>query len=271
MPQPDKKTISASSAWDQFHRRWARLKPPLRPNADVVAALAAAIAGHETDVLLLGVTPELADIGCATTAADHSASMIERVWPGDTDRRRAMLGSWLALPVPAASFSAAIGDGSLNAVSFANYPALFAELRRVLNPGARLALRVYAMPEPCENVAALCDAVMESQTPHFHAFKWRLAMAIAAERESADVPVALVHQIFTERFPDPGALLRATGWSSEDLAEMEAYRGQEVVLCFPTRPALLAALAPAFVNARFVPSGRYALAERCPLLIADAA
>jgi SAM-dependent methyltransferase len=271
MPQPDTKTISASSAWDQFHRRWARLKPPLRPHADVVAALTAAIAGHESDILLLGVTPELADIGRATTAADHSASMIERIWPGDTDRRRALLADWLALQMPAASFSAAIGDGSLNVISLTHHPALFAELHRVLTPGARLAVRVYAMPEPCESIAALRAAVMEGQAPHFHAFKWRLAMAVAAEGATGDVPVALIHQTFTEQLPDPGALLRATGWSSEDLAEMEAYRGQEVVLCFPTRPALLAALAPAFVNARFVPSGRYALAERCPILIANKA
>jgi hypothetical protein len=267
----DTKTISESTSWDQFHRRWARLKPPLRPNAEVVDALATAIAGHEAKVVLLGVTPELVDIAHATTAADRSACMIERVWPGDTYRRRAILCNWLALPMPAACFSAAIGDGSLNAVSHVHYPALFAELRRVLRSGARLAVRVYVTPEFCESIAELRAAVMQGEEQCFHAFKWRLAMAIAAERATADVPVALIHRTYKEQFPDPGALVRATGWSSDDLAEMDAYSSQETVYSFPTRSVLLASLVPAFTDAHFTSSGRYALAERCPILVAGAA
>jgi hypothetical protein len=40
---------------------------------------------------------------------------------------------------------------------------------------------------------------------------------------------------------------------------------------FVTRAAVLDTLPRALVNARFVPSGHYPLAERCPFLVAERA
>jgi len=87
----DATTETAKSAWRAFQDRWPRLKPPLRPSADVVASIAGAIAGYDTRVLLLGVTPELTGLGADLTAVDWSADMVGGVWPGDDARRRAVL------------------------------------------------------------------------------------------------------------------------------------------------------------------------------------
>ncbi|HXL99218.1 MAG TPA: class I SAM-dependent methyltransferase [Rhizomicrobium sp.] len=235
----------------------------------MVGAIAAQIAGHDTRVLLLGVTPELCGIAQETVAVDHSANMIARVWPGDTPSRKAVLADWRSLPAVQPDFSAAIGDGSLNAVSYADYPAVFAQLARVLATGARIAFRVYETPQHCETIAQLRDDVMAGRERRFHAFKWRLAMALASERQNPDLPVALIYDVFSRVFADSEALLRATGWSGADLAEMEAYRGRDTKYSFPTRREILAAMPAPFTNARFPSSGSYALAERCPIFAAD--
>ena len=256
--------------WDGFHRRWSRLKPPLRANAEVVAAIGQAIAGHDGRALLLGVTPELADIARTTVAVDFSEAMIAHIWPGDSETRRALHGDWLALPpVAPPALSAVIGDGSLNVIDYADYPALFVQLERVLAQGARLAVRVYRTPEPCDSIEQVRDKTLAGGAGGFHALKWRLAMAIAAEARDPRVPVSLIHHVFQQVFPDRVLLSAATGWSREDIDEIDAYAGSNAVYSFPTRRELLAALPRNFQNVRFTRSGRYELAECCPILVAD--
>jgi hypothetical protein len=255
--------------WQSFHRRWSRLKPPLRANSDVVAALAAALEYHRACALLLGVTPELADIAEQTIAVDKSETMIAHIWPGDSESRRAVLGDWLAMPFPRPQFSAVLGDGSLNALRYSDYPALFAQLETVLQPGARLAIRVYATPDDGETVDAVRRAARAGGVGGFHAFKWRLAMAIATEKRSPDVPVALIHHVFEREFPDRAALGRTNNWSAEDIDEIDAYAASGLAYSFPTHGEFVAALPSSFAGARFCRSGDYELAERCPIFIAD--
>jgi hypothetical protein len=259
----------SEAGWGDFHRRWSRLKPPLRANAEVIAAISAVVKDQPGCVLLLGVTPELADIGRKTVAVDWSENMIAHVWPGDTDRRRAVLGDWLAMPLRRRRFSAVIGDGSLNCLAYGDYPALFARLERLLAPGARLAVRVYATPAPCESIDSIRQDAMAGRIAGFHAFKWRLAMAIAAERRSPDVPVALIHRLFENQFADRRALGRAAGWDREEIDEIDAYACSETAYSFPTLGEFAAALPRSFRQPRFVDSGAYELAERCPILVAE--
>jgi SAM-dependent methyltransferase len=258
----------ATGSWAIFHQYWPRLRPPLRPNAEVVAAVSGAIREQREQVLLLGVTPELSDIGVHTTAIDHSQNMLRDVWPGDTPSRRAVLGSWLELPFER-QFTAAIGDGSLDVLTSAQHPLLFRELERVLQPGARIAFRIYATPERCESLAELGAQTLAGEVQGFHALKWRIAMAIAAAQGNMDVPVDQIYRGFQREFPDRERLGRATGWSAEDMAEIDNYAGLDSVYSFPTRREIVAALPRTFVDPRFVSSGSYPLAERCPVLIAD--
>src|SRR5436190_23889739 len=87
----------ATSHWEEYHRRWARIGPPLRPDPDVVRAFEDAITGHDERVLLLGVTQELAGLGKHLTAIDRNEGQVANVWPGNNARREAKLGDWSAL------------------------------------------------------------------------------------------------------------------------------------------------------------------------------
>lgn len=253
----------------KFNRIRPRLKPPLCPDAQIVAAYARAIEGHDARILLMGVTEELADLGKTTVALDISRTMIADAWPGDTDRRKAVRGNWLDMPFAKREFTAAVGDGVLAAIPASGYATLAAQFAKVLVPGARIALRTYETPEPGETVAEVRGAAMSGAITGFHAFKWRLAMAIAHENRSAAVPVAQIHETFERAFPDRVALGAATGWSEDEIAEIDAYAGKVFVYQFPNRREILAHLPAGFAHARFEPSGTYELAERCPLLVAD--
>jgi hypothetical protein len=252
-----------------LHRRWAALKPPLRPNAEVVGALRAATEDWGARVLLLGVTPELAAIGDTMVAVDMSAAMIAAAWPGDTGTRCAVHGNWLAMPLWRREFTAVIGDGSLAFLPMTEYARLFEQLEPLLLPGARLAIRFYETPEDCETIAQLRADIMAGDRSGFHAFKWRLAMAIAAESRDPNVPVVLIHEVFEREFGDRTALSKASGWTLEEIAEIDQYARQDTVFSFPTRRQLLAALPRTLSNPRFAASGRYELAERCPILLAE--
>ena len=252
-----------------FHKRWTRLKPTLRPDAQIVAAYGQAIKGHETRVLLLGVTAELADLGHTTVAVDLSRKMIDNAWPGDTESRKAVHGNWLNLPLQTREFTAVIGDGVLTGFELSEYPKFFEQLGKVLLPSARLALRLYETPERGETVAQVRTATMTGEIAGFHAFKWRLAMAIVNETKNSAVAVAKIHEIFEQAFPDRDALAKAAGWSLEEIAEIDAYAGKPMIYRFPKRSEILAHWPCQFSEPRFLPSGVYELSERCPILVAD--
>src|ERR1035441_10842678 len=80
--------------WQVYYRAWSQLVPPLRPNPDVVAAVKEQIKDRRGRALLLGVTPELADVSPDLVAIDRNFSMIANVWPGNTTSRCAIAGDW---------------------------------------------------------------------------------------------------------------------------------------------------------------------------------
>lgn len=256
--------------WAAFHRHWNRLKPPQRPHPDVAVALGRLIAEYGDRVLLLGVTPELAPLGRQLVAVDRNQAMIEHVWPGDSDTRQAIKGDWLALPFPPASFSAVIGDGSFNCLVYPDgYRRALAEVVRVIRAHGRIVIRVYMAPDEPETIPALGVQVMSGRAQSFHAFKWRFAQALVAQTGDANVKVEAIGEAFDREFPDRCALARASGWSMDDIATIDFYRGSAEVYSFPTLAQIRAALPAGFGLARPVPSGSYELAERCPLMVMD--
>ena len=169
------------SHWAELHRRWAQVTTPLRPTPDDVESFGQVIALHRDRVLLLGATPELADLGTQTVGIDKNSAMAAHLWPGNTADRQVLGGDWLALPFARGAFSAAVGDGSLSALTYPeNYRRLFSQLAEVLRPGGRVALRLYKAPDESEPLAAVLAAVRASEIRNFHVFKWRLAMALVA-------------------------------------------------------------------------------------------
>ncbi len=259
-----------ASHWNDFHRRWARIKAPLRPNAEIVAVFEAALAGHASRVLLLGVTQELADLGRELVAVDRSAGMIEHVWPGDLPRRHAFLGDWLDLKFPKGHFSAVIGDGSLSTLLYpAGHRAFYAQLEHLLEPGGRFIVRTFAAPEEGDTVDAVADRALAGRIANFHAFKWHLAMAIVGGSGDANVAVAGIRDVFNRVFPDRKALALATGWAMEDIDTIDVYAGSPDLYSFATLTQLRAVVPKSFSRVDVVPAGTYPLAERCPFMIVE--
>jgi len=254
-----------------FYRRWRTSKPPFRPAPELVAQYRELLPETDDLVLLLGVTPELAVLRRHVLAVDASPGMIAQVWPGDTADRKAVLGDWRKIPAEPGTVAAVMADGSLNGLFYPDdQRTLFDQLRRMLRPGGRGIFRMIVPVEPQESIAALADEAMGGSLS-FHGFKLRFGPAVAAEAGTPVVTCGQVIERFDRLFPDREPLSRASGWSLETIAEMDAYRAvAATTISFPSRSQLAALPAAWAKSVRFVETHGYPCAEWCPLLVVDA-
>jgi SAM-dependent methyltransferase len=205
-------------------------------------------------------------------AIDKNASMVGNLWPGNTDRRRAIVGNWLNTNFAAETFSCCVGDGSLNAVRYPDEMQLLcSEVARVLRSGGRLVVRVFVLPDAVETVEAVHRSAMRGTIRNFHGFKWRLAMAIAHESKQPNVEMRWVFDAFNQMFPDRDRLVSVTGWSRKEIDTIEFLKDSVAISSFPTRDQLLSIVSQAFSSVRLVSVGTYEAAEFCPLLVAERA
>ena len=226
-------------------------------NSEVAAGYRAVIGPRAHRVLLQGVTPELADVGGSLVAIDQNPAMVATIWPGDTARRRAVVGNWFDLPFRAQRFDAAIGDAGLSILAFpASQARIFAELERVLRPGGVVAMRVFRSPEGRETAESLHDEAFAGRIAGFQAFKLRLAMSIVASDSDPNVPVRRIREAFELQFPDRDALSRCSGWSLDDIATIDLYEHSAEIYSFPTERQLASVVPSAFTPIRFVPVAR---------------
>lgn len=253
-----------------YHRAWSQLGPPLRPPPDVVTAIREQIKDRPGRALLLGVTPELAEIAPDLVAVDRNASMVAHVWPGNTASRRAIVADWRKTNFATGAFSACVGDGSLSFLTFPDETTeLLRELRRILNTGGRAVIRLFLPADTPEPVAVLRDEALAGGIRNFHAFKIRLAMSLAGQRPLPHVRVAEIFEAFNSLFDDREELARTTRWSREQIDTIDYYRDSSVTFAFPARDWLLSVVSRICPGARLVSSGDYELSRRCPLLVAD--
>ena len=253
--------------WNAHARQWSLIASPLRPHRDDVGNLRQAIDTNSGLHLLLGLTPEYAALFNRLVAVDCSAAMIAALWPAQAPGKMAIQADWLGLPLGDASFHSCIGDGSLNVFSFpSQYPRFFDQLARVLRPGGRIALRVFVRPDAGEACDAVCASALQARITSFHAFKWRLAMAIAHETGDSNVRVAAIREAFMRRLPERKALAVASGWSVESIDTIDAYAKAGASYSFPTLAHLRRAV-PDYLETVDLKYGRYELAERCPMLV----
>lgn len=256
--------------WQDMARKWARVRPPLRPNGEVAEAVYGALAPGPT--LLLGVTPELAVLTTPLLAVDINPGMIAFAWPGNTAGRIAVQGNWLAMPAAGNAFANVIGDGSLNTLAYPEgYVRLFEQLLPVLRPGGRFVIRLFATPEAGETLAQVRAATLAGGIVSLHAFKWRVAMAAVAEAGSPNIRVTRIRDAFHELFPDQAALMAATGWTAEEIDTIEVYKDSVVSFSFPRLSELRAVVPAGFGKLRALAVGSYEMAERCPLVVMDRA
>jgi SAM-dependent methyltransferase len=265
--------------WPLHALQWSRIGPPLRPVAEDLAPVARALSlllprARPLRALLLGVTPELATFawpaGTALLAVDRSLPMIREVWPaeGRPALASAAQGDWRALPVRDGSVDLLAADGCLSIFDWSGYEAVLESLHRALAPGGLVALRLFTTPAQREDVGEVGRDLWAGRIGSFHAFKWRLAMALQPRGRGAlpEVRLADVFDAFTALCPDRHALAARLGWREETIDTIDAYRGAVARYSFPPLSFLRPVLARRFVE-RACATPSYELGERCPTLL----
>jgi len=138
------------------------------------------------------------------------------------------------------------------------------EVARVLKPGGRAAIRLFAAPEIREAIAGIAA---DAGGGSFHAFKLRVAVSLAGPDPDCSVSVGRIRAAIEALHPDREALARATGWKLEEIATMDAYRNSDVIYSFATAARLVREAGSFFGEVRLAPSGSYHMADRCPVLV----
>jgi len=276
----DSRPARGSAHWDAYAARWRLIGAPLRPAVqdleylrESVARLGRAPSASPTEpsrrALLLGVTPEIAELAWQPPhrllAVDKSEGMVNGVWPGDTETRRAIVGDWLALPPSEAPFDLVVGDGIFTLFDFPDgYARLAAALAQLVAPGGLLSVRLFCRPEPSESLDQVFRALFDGAIGNFHVFKWRLAMALQGDA-TRGVRLADIWTTFCERGGSVAKVAARAGWPEPVVGTIEGYRDVEDRYSYSTAREVVGALAAGFeLVETWRP--RYELGERCPHL-----
>ena len=243
--------------WADRSRNWGKNGPPLQPNQEIIDCFASLVP-TSANILLLGVTPQIATAYTHVTAVDREPAMIENVWPGNTETKRAILDNWLTVALAENYYDGIIGDGSINMLSYPeDVDFMLGKALSLLRPGGVFACRMFTRPD--ENIT-LERLLAEVKTPtvNFSAYRRLIPMYLAVEHGPL-VPVRLIVELFDQLFPDRSLL----PWTAEQMSTLEPYRKSEATTWFPTRSEILA-LAPE--GSRYIESGTYDISDTCPIL-----
>jgi SAM-dependent methyltransferase len=205
----------------------------------------------------MGVTPQIADAYTYVTAVDREPAMIENVWPGNSETKRAINDNWLTVELPEGYYDGIIGDGSINMLEIKDVEFMLNKAMQLLKPGGVFACRMFTRPDDPITMERL-HAEARNPTVNFSAYRRLIPMYIAAQNGPV-VPVKLIANLFDQMFPDRTILK----WTAEQMSTMDAYRNSDATTWFPTRQEILD-LAPA--GSRYVESGTYDIADTCPIL-----
>jgi SAM-dependent methyltransferase len=263
--------------WRSFAARYGLLGPPLRPCAEDICIIEEMLAAEpevfgaaaKKRVWLLGVTPKIAATrwpqGVELFAVERVQAMIDSVWPGDTGSRRALCADWLDAPFPDHSLDLAIGDGCLTAVGFPDeLSRLLASVHRCLRRDGYLMLRLFCRPDIAETPDVVIAALQSGAIGSFHAFKWRLAMAVQGMDDAPDVAVDAVWRVWHTARIDMRVLETARGWPPEEVGTIEYYQGSPARYNFMRFDDTIRCLQRAGFDLVATRRGNYELAERCP-------
>ena len=262
------RALEMNDHWDRFLALWEEILPPLRPAPSTVRAFRDAAPPAGRDVLVLGVTPELAALGGRTTAVDRSRGMIDALWPEDGDDCRAVTADWRTLPLADGAVDVVYGDGAVNVLRFPEeVSAALAEVRRVLAPAGRAVFRVYCTPHPPEPLHELARNERAGEPENVFSVKWRLAMARVAERGRPSIEVPDLLETFDATFPDRDALAAATGFPLRLIDTVDLWRDSEEIFSFPVLDRAVEITEAHFDRVEVTGSGDYPLSDRCPLLV----
>ena len=220
--------------------------------------------------ILLGVTPEIAEAFSKDkdqlTAVDISKKMIEKTWLGDTPNRTAIEGSWFNLPSKDNAVDVVLGDGILSIINFpTDTMKLIKEAHRVLKKDGTLLLRCFCRPSQKESPTQVLSDLKAKKIGSFHAFKWRLMMALHEDDPINGIAVTKAWDWFHTTFPNEADFSSMTGWPIQVIDTIRVYQNNPSVYSFPSTKEINAEISQYFecVNIEY---GDYELADRCPTI-----
>jgi hypothetical protein len=261
--------------WRSVASEWCHFGPPLRPCDEDIRYMAGLVTGHlrgkpESQALLCGVTPEIALMpwpsGTRMTAVERSSEMIDVVWPGDVpNRRRALQGDWLTLPLPDRAFDIVIGDGCFISMHYPEgYRALAGRIARLLSADGLLLMRFFVQAQQKESAEDVFSDLESGKIASFHVFKWRLVMALQPDPRQG-VKLDDIYLAWRRSGIDERALAERMGWSADAVRTIDLYQGKPNHFSFPTREQLVQVLQEHFDLLSLFSPG-YELGECCPIL-----
>lgn len=271
------KPNTTESHWRHHAAQWGKIGSPLRPTGEDADLYWKAIVSSlpeselaQARVLLLGVTPELASLpwpgGSSMLACDASRDMLQSIWPlGHFPGvfSAALNADWMAMPLVSGACPLIVGDGCLSIFPHAaDCRRLAQELHRVLQPGGSLVLRLFCQPPMPESPEQVLADLHRGQVGNFHAFKWRLVMAIHASNDNACL--GDIWARWESEFPQPERAAELSGWSLDAIGTLAAYRNATARYSFFNLEDSCALLAPQFEFVGAAWPG-YELGERCPI------
>jgi ubiquinone/menaquinone biosynthesis C-methylase UbiE len=247
--------------WAARSQHWGKIGPPLQPNQEVIDAFTALIPVDKR-ILMLGVTPQIANAYTDVTAVDFSPSMIEHVWPGNTETKHAYEDNWLTVGIEDEQFDALLGDGSINMVGYPHeIKFMFERSYRWLKPGGTFAMRFFTRPTTDITKEQLVEEAM-NPTMSFSAYRRLLPMYVAASEGNSCIRQSRMLEVFDEMFPDRSQLK----WDPDHITSIDSYRDTTTTSWFPTRAEILEFVPSAAKDVRFVDAGTYDIANTCPIL-----
>ncbi len=257
-----------SDLWANLFRTWDLIGPPLRPHPDVAAVMKRELRTDDAEVALFGVTPEFARLGKSLIAVDANPNMIGALWIGDDASRKAVVGNWLDLPLPDKSIDAIVGDGCLSAViSEAQRLKCLEEMARVLKPGGRAGIRLFARPKETEPLAAIKADALAGRVKALAEIVLRTALSLPVAAPDYGLKMSAVLDGIIEMFGDRAELMAAGGWQPGAFAFIDLYKGSDTICCWLNEDIHVAEARRYFDDVRLVASGGYPVAGRCPVLV----
>ena len=170
-----------NSHWALRSQHWNRSVPPLRYDSVALQTLKELIGDRTNKIVVLGVTRELVELFPNILAIDNEPTMLTNVWIGDTATKSAMLANWLEVNLESNTYSATIGDGSINQVAFPqDQKSLLTKIYDWLEPGGIFACRMYTRPD---TPITREDLIREGITPtvNWSAYRRMLSMYLAEQ------------------------------------------------------------------------------------------
>ena len=250
----------SNTHWAARSLHWGSLGPPLLPNQEVVDAFTAVIP-TDKKILMLGVTPQIANAYRNVTAIDSSPDMIANVWPGNTETKKAIEADWLTIDLDNNQFDGILGDGSINMVQYPHdIKSMFERCYHWLKPNGTFAMRFFTRPDTPVTLEQLIEEG-NNPTVNFSAYRRLLPMYIA-ENDGPCIRSYRILELFDELFPDRSKLK----WDPKQIISIDAYKGTTSTGWFPKRQEILDLLYVESKDAKFIDAGTYDIAHTCPIL-----